>query len=93
METQFPIKHKILQSSRFQIYAKAKFPVEEHEDDSVDWQQRVKLPITVATRAKSPRFQSLKNIKIILNLFPQSNYTDACKLGYREAVQIPFGLP
>ena len=61
--TQFPIKHKILQNSRFLrfILAKTRFPVEKHEDESSAWQQRVKLPITVATRAKSSRFQSSAN--------------------------------
>ena len=60
LETQFPIKHKILQNSRsFRfILATTRFPVEKHEDESGAWQQRVKLPVTVATRAKSPRFQS-----------------------------------
>ena len=62
METQCPIEHKILQTtgSRF-ILAKTRFPVEKHKDESGAWQQRVKLPITVATRAKSLRFQSSAN--------------------------------
>ena len=40
------------------ILTKTRFLAEKHEDVSGAWQQRVKLPITVATRAKSPRFQS-----------------------------------
>ena len=63
METQFQIKHKFLQNSRgFRfILAKTRFPVEKHEDESGAWQQRVNLTITVATRAKSPLFQSFAN--------------------------------
>ena len=63
METQFPIKHKKFfkpEGFRF-ILAKTRFPVEKHEDESGAWQQRVKLPITIAMRAKSPRFQNHAN--------------------------------
>ena len=42
-ETQFPIKRKNAKAAgiRF-ILAKARFPVEKHEDESGAWQQRVK---------------------------------------------------
>ena len=38
------------------ILATMRFPVEKYEDESGAWQQRVKLPVTVAARAKLPRF-------------------------------------
>ena len=62
-ETQLPIKHKVLQSSMFQIHPDKdeRFPVEKHEDKSGAWQQRVALPITVATRANLPRFHNSTN--------------------------------
>ena len=52
-----------------------RFPVEKHEDESGAWQQRVKLPITVATPAKLPRSQSFANenenlSKVCQNLLP-----------------------
>ena len=43
------------------ILAKARFPVGKKEDQPGAWQQRVELPITVAARAKLPRFQSSAN--------------------------------
>ena len=62
LETQFPIKHKILQDSRFEIYpGEDEVPVKKHEAESGAWQQRVELPITVAARANSPRFLSSAN--------------------------------
>ena len=75
METQFPIKEKLLQNSRFQIY--------QREDEvssrktrlekSGVRQQRVELQIPVATRAKSPRFQSsgneIKNLSKVSQIF------------------------
>ena len=61
MEIQFPIKHKFFKGAGFRfILAKTRFPVEKHEDES-GRQQRVKLPITVATRVKLPRSQSSAN--------------------------------
>ena len=35
--------------------------MENYEDEYGAWQQKVKLPITVATRAKLPGFQSSAN--------------------------------
>ena len=57
METQFSMKHKILQNSRFQIHpgGGTRFPVEKHEDESGAWQQRVKLP----NRSNASKFTSL----------------------------------
>ena len=43
------------------ILVKTRFPVEKYEDESDDWQQIVKLPVTVVMRAKLPRFQSSAN--------------------------------
>ena len=43
------------------ILAKTRFSVDKHEDESGAWQQRVKLPITVATLAKLIRLQSSVN--------------------------------
>ena len=43
------------------ILSKTRLSVEKHEDESVSWQQRVKLPITVAAQAKLPRFQRSAN--------------------------------
>ena len=40
---------------------KMRLPVENHEDESGAWQQRVKLPVAIATRAMSPRFQGSAN--------------------------------
>ena len=58
-----PIQTRIiLQNVGFRfILAKMRFPVEKDEDKSGAWQQRVKLPITVATRAKLLRCQSSAN--------------------------------
>ena len=62
METQFPINTKFFKTAGFRfILVKTRFPVEKYEDESGAWQQGVKLPITVATRAKSPHFQSSTN--------------------------------
>ena len=62
MEAQLPIKHNVPQSSRFRIFlGEEEVSVEKHEDESGAWQQRVKLPITLATRAKLPRSQSSAN--------------------------------
>ena len=60
METQFPIKHKILQNSRgFRIVLeKTRFPVEKHKNESGALQHSAKLPITVAMLAKSSYPQS-----------------------------------
>ena len=42
LETQFPIKHKILQKNKFQIHpGKKDFPVENCEDASGALQQRL----------------------------------------------------
>ena len=43
------------------ILARTRFPVEKHEDVSGAREQRVKLTITLATRAKLPRSQSSAN--------------------------------
>ena len=61
MATQFPIKHKILQSSRFQdtSWQKRGFQFDKLEDEPGAWQQQAKLRTT--TVANSPRFQTFAN--------------------------------
>ena len=53
-QTQNSSKQQVSDSS----YRRRGFQLKKHEDESCAWQQRVKLPITIATRAKLPRLQS-----------------------------------
>ena len=56
----FPNQTQTLQGFMFHP-DKTRFPVGKHDYESGAWQQRLMLPITVATQANSPRFQTFAN--------------------------------